>query len=96
MIRTFRNTDLAALWEGKRTRIDRRFHARILARLDTLDAATEPASMNLTGYDFHALLGFSPTRYTVHVDGPRCLTFEFEGGDAYRVDFEQYHWDQDQ
>jgi proteic killer suppression protein len=27
----------------------------------------------------------------VHVNGPWCITFEFEGGDAYRVDFEQYH-----
>lgn len=91
MIKTFRSKELAALWEGKRTKIDRRFHARILIRLDALDAATEPASMDLTGYDFHALKGFVPTRYTVHVNGPWCLTFEFEDGDAYRVEFEQYH-----
>jgi proteic killer suppression protein len=25
------------------------------------------------------------------VNGPWCLTFEFEEGDARRVDFEQYH-----
>jgi proteic killer suppression protein len=25
------------------------------------------------------------------VNGPWCITFEFEGGDAFRVDFEQYH-----
>jgi proteic killer suppression protein len=30
-------------------------------------------------------------RYTVHVNGPWCITFEFEGGDVYRVDLEQYH-----
>jgi proteic killer suppression protein len=29
-------------------------------------------------------------RYSVHVNGPWCLTFEFEDGDACRVDFEQY------
>jgi toxin HigB-1 len=27
----------------------------------------------------------------VHVNGPWCITFEFEDGDAIRVDFEQYH-----
>jgi plasmid maintenance system killer protein len=32
-----------------------------------------------------------PVRYSVHVNGPWCITFEFEGGDATRVDFEQYH-----
>jgi toxin HigB-1 len=91
VIKTFRNKELANLWAGTRTKIDLRFHARIIIRLDALDAATEPASMNLAGYDFHALKGFTPTRYTVHVNGPWCLTFEFEGGDAHRVDFEQYH-----
>ncbi len=44
--------------------------------------------MNLPGFDFHTLKGFVPTRYTVHVNGPWCITFEFESGDAFRVDFE--------
>jgi proteic killer suppression protein len=47
--------------------------------------------MNLPGFDFHALHGFDPTRYTVHVNGPWCITFEFDGQDAVRVDYEQYH-----
>jgi hypothetical protein len=45
--------------------------------------------MNLPGFNFHALRGFVPTRYTVHVNGPWCITFEFDAGDALRVDFEQ-------
>lgn len=79
------------LWETGASRIDARMHKRILVRLDRLDAAAAPEDMNLPGYDFHSLLGFSPKRYTVHVNGPWCLTFEFEKGDAYQVDFEQYH-----
>ena len=39
----------------------------------------------------HALRGFKPTRYSVHVNGPWCITFEFQDGDAYHVDLEQYH-----
>jgi proteic killer suppression protein len=27
----------------------------------------------------------------VHINGPWCITFEFEEGDALRVDLEQYH-----
>ena len=46
--------------------------------------------MNLPGYNFHPLRG-KPVRYSVHVSGPWCITFEFEGGNATRVDFEQYH-----
>jgi proteic killer suppression protein len=25
------------------------------------------------------------------VNGPWCITFEFDGADVHRVDFEQYH-----
>jgi proteic killer suppression protein len=90
MIRSFRNKELANLWAGNRTRIDRRFHKRILERLDALDAASSPENLNIPGWDFHGLQG-KPKRYTVHVNGPWCITFEFESGDAWRVDFEQYH-----
>ncbi len=91
MIKTFKHKELARLWEEGRSKIDQKLHRRILVRLDALDAATKPDDMNLPGFDFHSLSGFNPTRYTVHVNGPWCITFEFDGGDACRVDFEQYH-----
>ena len=91
MIRTFRSKELAALWESGRSTIDKRFHTRILERLDALDAAERPGDMNIPGFDFHALKGFTPTRYSVHVNGPWCVTFAFSDGDALGVDFEQYH-----
>jgi len=56
-----------------------------------LNVADRPEDMNLPGFNFHALKGFSPARYTVHVNGPWCITFEFADGDAFQADFEQYH-----
>lgn len=53
--------------------------------------AVVPQDMNLPGFDFHALRGHKPARYSVHVNGTWCITFEFRAGDALRVDFEQYH-----
>ncbi len=92
MIRTFRSKGLAELWANSATkRIDARMHRRILVRLDALDAAKEVAELNQPGFDFHALRGFDPTRYTIHVNGPWCITFSFDDGDAFQVDFEQYH-----
>ncbi len=92
MIQSFRSKPLADLWAtGRTAKIDARLHRRILLRLDRLDVASRPEEMNVPGFDFHALRGFNPTRYTVHVNGPWCLTFEFEEGDAVRVDLEQYH-----
>lgn len=41
--------------------------------------------------DVEHLKGFHPTRYSIHVNGPWCITFEFARGDVVRVDFEQYH-----
>lgn len=94
MIKTFRSKDLQKLWAGERSKIDKRFQERILRRLDALEIAKVAEDMNLPGWDFHTLHG-KPTRYTVHdtvhVNGPWCITFEFEDGTAYRVDFEQYH-----
>lgn len=92
MIVSFKSKALAELWsKGRTSKIDRRLHDRILLRLDRLDACSAAAEMNLPGFDFHALKGFVPTRYTVHVNGPWCLTFEFVDTDAARVDLEQYH-----
>jgi proteic killer suppression protein len=91
MIRTFKNKELASLWETGRSKIDQRLHGRLIERLDALDAAARAQDMNVPGYDFHPLRGFNPTRYSIHVNGPWCITFEFLEGDALRVDFEQYH-----
>jgi toxin HigB-1 len=92
VIRNFKSKGLAQLWEKGRTgKIDTKMHARLLRRLDRLDAAVRPEEMNVPGFDFHSLRGFKPTRYSVHVSGPWCIAFEFEDGDACRIDFEQYH-----
>lgn len=91
MIRSFRHKGLKELFEkGSSARVQKTLQDRSLRRLDALDRATAAQDMNVPGFDFHALHG-SPRRYTVHVSGPWCITFEFEEGDAFRVDLEQYH-----
>jgi toxin HigB-1 len=92
VITSFRSKGLSELWaKGSTAKIDAKMHKRILARLDALDAAQRVDDMSLPGFDFHALRGYAPTRYTVHVNGPWCITFEFQGQDATNVDLEQYH-----
>jgi proteic killer suppression protein len=93
MLQSFLHKGLADLLSASRTpRVDERFHQPITARLDVLN---EVASIDelaaLAGFGFHTMREFNPTRYTIHVNGPWCITFEFRDGDAYLVDFEQHH-----
>lgn len=92
MIKSFISKGLSEIFEtGRSSKISSELHGRVIRRLDALDAAKSPSDMRVPSFDFHPLNGFDPTRYSVHVNGPWCITFEFEGHDATRVDFEQYH-----
>ncbi len=75
---------------GRSARVAPALHKRIMVRLDALDAAGALAELNQPGFDFHSLAG-RPRRHTIHVNGPWCITFDWDQGDAYRVDLEQYH-----
>src|SRR5262249_41241238 len=57
---------------------------------DHLDHAESLTDLHVPGCNFHGLQGM-PTRYSMHVNGPWCITFEWEAGNALRVDLEQYH-----
>ena len=91
MIRSFKHRGLKELFEtGRSRRIPIDLQRRAIRRLDTLDSAGALATLNIPGFEFHRLHG-KPTRYSIHINGPFCLTFEWDSGDAIRVDLEQYH-----
>lgn len=91
MIESFRHKGLAELFEaGTSRRVAPALHERIKLRLDALDGARDLGVLNQPGFDFHPLRG-KPQRYSIHVNGPWCLTFEWHDGAAWRVDLENYH-----
>ena len=91
MIKSFRHRGLAGLFERGRSRhIQRSLQVRCLRRLEVLDQAESLADINVPGFNFHGLHGV-PVRYSIHVNGPWCITFAWEEGEALRVDLEQYH-----
>ena len=91
MISSFRSRDLRSLWQkGDPSRIRPDLLDRVRRRLDAIQAATRPEDLNIPGFNFHRLQG-RPPRYTVHVNGPWCITFGWEGENAIQVDLEQYH-----
>jgi len=91
VIVSFRHKGLSELFErGRSRRIQPGLHARCMRRLEVLDQAASLVELNLPGFDFHPLRG-RPQRYSLHVNGPWCVTFEWKEGEAFRVDLEQYH-----
>lgn len=91
MIATFKGKALRESWEtGGSAKLRPDLVERVRTRLGILNGAKTLDALRLPGFDFHALHG-KPRRYTIHVNGPRCITFEWSGADAGRVDLEQYH-----
>ena len=48
--------------------------------------------MNLPGWTLHALHGDLTGKCAVRVSGNWRLIFEFTDGDAFGVDYDDYHW----
>ena len=91
MIRSFKHKGLSELFElGHSRRVSQDLQARILRRLEVLDQVESLLELNVPGFNFHGLQG-TPKRYSIHVNGPWTITFEWDDGEAVRVDLEQYH-----
>ena len=91
MIRSFRHAGLRELFEtGRSARVRPDLQRRALQRLKVLDQAEVLSDLNVPGFNFHKLRG-KPVRHSLHVNGPWCVTFEWEDGEAVRVNLEQYH-----
>jgi proteic killer suppression protein len=91
MIKSFKHKGLAELFEkGHSRKIRQDFQSRALRRLDALDQAESLSELSIPGFDFHGLKGV-PKRYSIHVNGPWCITFEWDDGYALKVNLEQYH-----
>jgi len=91
MIKSFKHKGLAELFEhGRSRKIRQDLQSRALRRLDALDQAESLNELSIPGFDFHGLQGV-PKRFSIHVNGPWCITFEWVDGYALKVNFEQYH-----
>ncbi len=92
MIKSFRHKGLQRFYSTGSTRGIRADHAnRLRMQLAALDTATVVSDMDIPGFYLHALKGKSRARWSVRVNGNWRLTFEFRDGNAYILDYEDYH-----
>lgn len=92
MIKSFRHKGLKALFEKGETKGVRADHVRRLELLlAQLDAARSIDDMGMPGWGLHPLKGQGKGRWAVSVNGNWRVTFAFVEGDAYVLDYEDYH-----
>lgn len=92
MIKSFRHKGLRRLFETGSTSGVQASHAkRLRMQLAALDTAKVIADMDVPGFRLHRLKGALQARWSVSVNGNWRITFEFKDGNAYVLDYEDYH-----
>lgn len=92
MIKSFRHKGLKRLFEtGKASGVQPAHASRIRMQLTALDTAQEFDDMDIPGFKFHPLKGKLKGRWSVSVIGNWRITFEFRDGNAFVLDYEDYH-----
>ena len=92
MIKTFKHKGLEKFhYKGAKKGIQAKHADKIGDILDIIDAAADIGDINSPGLDLHQLLPKKDRIWSVTVSGAWRITFRFEDGDAYIVDYLNYH-----
>jgi len=92
MIKSFRHKGVEEFFYTGSKKGIKPEHAKRLERiLDRLNAASEIKDMNYPGSFLHQLSGDKKGFYAVKVSGNWRIFFQFIDGDAYVVDYDDYH-----
>ena len=92
VIKSFKHKGLRRYYEtGNKSGIQVKHAARLRLQLAALDTARVIDDMKVPGYRLHPLKGRAKDRWSIWVSGNWRLTFEFRDGNAYVLDYEDYH-----
>lgn len=92
MIKSFRHNGLRRLFEaGSTTGVQTSHAKRLRMQLAALDTAQVIDDMDIPGFRLHRLKGALQARWSISVNGNWRITFEFRDGNAYVLDYEDYH-----
>jgi len=92
MITTFRHKGLRKYFEsGSLAGIQPAHANRLKMQLAALDTAQTIEDMDIPGFQLHPLKGSERGRWSIWVNGNWRVTFEFENGHAFVLDYEDYH-----
>ena len=92
MIQSFKSRALRRFFEqGDESRIRADHREKVSDILARLNAAVTPEDMNLPGFKLHRLKGEFANYWAVTVRANWRIIFRFDEGDAFGVDYLDYH-----
>ena len=92
MIKSLKHKGLEKFYDSGSTKGIQANHAKKLRmQLAALDTAQSIEDMDIPGYRLHQLTGDRKGIWTITVNANWRLTFEFEAGNVYILNFEDYH-----
>ena len=92
MIKSFRHKGLQQFYEmGSTAGIQPSHRKRLRLQLAALETATTINDMDIPGFELHRLKGVRRGGWSIWVNGNWRITFDFEDGNAYVVNYEDYH-----
>ncbi len=92
MINSFLHKGLKRFYEtGSKSGIQPQHARRLTMQLTALDTAATVEDMDIPGFKLQALEGRDRGRWSIWVNGNWRITFEFREGNAYVLDYEDYH-----
>jgi len=77
--------------KGSHSGVKANHSKKLRMQLVALETSQTIEDMDLPGYRLHRLKGDQADRWAIDVSGNWRLTFVFESGDAYVLDYEDYH-----
>jgi proteic killer suppression protein len=92
MIKSFKHKGLERLFtKGSASGVEAAYVARITLTLDAIDSAEQVSELDMPGFRLHRLKGDKRNLWSMRVSANWRITFEFENGNAYILDLEDYH-----
>jgi len=92
VIMSFKHKGLRRFYEtGSTGGIQPAHRKRLRLQLAALDTATRIEDMDIPGFRLHPLKGELSGLWSISVSGNWRITFEFRDGNAYVVNYEDYH-----
>ncbi|SDL54150.1 proteic killer suppression protein [Maridesulfovibrio ferrireducens] len=92
MIKTFKHKGLEKFYRtGSIAGIQAKHSKRLRIQLSVIDTAQEVEDVNLPGFRLHKLKGSRADLWSITVNGNWRLTFEYRDGNAYILNYEDYH-----